>query len=87
VNGVESVSIALDVEQFIVNEIAAGRGIESIAHDSDMLAGSVIDSLGITELIAFLERKYGIKVDDDDIDAENFRSIDSIVAFVEQKQA
>jgi acyl carrier protein len=80
------VSIAVEVEQFIVNEIAAGRGIDAIVHDSDMLAGGVIDSLGITELIAFLEGKYAIKVDDDDIDAENFRSIDSIAAFVERKQ-
>ncbi len=80
-------SIPLEVEQFIVNEIAAGRGIDSIEHGSDMLAGGVIDSLGITELIAFLESKYAIKVEDDDIDAENFRSIQSIVAFVERKQA
>jgi acyl carrier protein len=80
------VSIAVEVEQFIVNDIAAGRGIDAIPHDSDMLAGGVIDSLGITELIAFLESKYAIKVDDDDIDAENFRSIESIAAFVEQKQ-
>jgi acyl carrier protein len=80
------VSIAVEVEQFIVNEIAAGRGIDSIPHDSDRLAGGVIDSLGITELIAFLESRYAIKVDDDDIDAENFRSIESIATFVEQKQ-
>jgi len=80
------VNIPLEVEQFIVNEIAAGRGIDAIEHDSDMLAGGVIDSLGITELIGFLEREYGIKVEDDDIDAENFRSIQSIVAFVERKR-
>ena len=79
-------NIPLEVEQFIVNEIAAGRGIDAIEHDSDMLAGGVIDSLGITELIGFLEREYGIKVEDDDIDAENFRSIQSIVAFVERKR-
>ena len=58
-----------------------------MAHDSDMLSGGVIDSLGITELIAFLERTYAIKVSDDDIDADNFRSIDNIVAFVERKRA
>jgi acyl carrier protein len=80
------VSIAAEVEQFIVKDIAAGRGIDSIAHDSDMLSGGVIDSLGITELIGFLERTYEIKVDDDDVDAENFRSIESIVAFVERKR-
>jgi acyl carrier protein len=81
------VSIAVDVEKFIVEEIAAGRGIGAIAHDSDMLSDGIIDSLGITELISFLEGRYGIKIDDDDIDAENFRSIDSIVAFVQQKEA
>lgn len=78
-------SIAAEVEQFIVSDIAAGRGIESVAHDRDLLADGIIDSLGITELIAFLEEKYAIKVDDDDIDAENFRSIDGIAAFVAKK--
>jgi acyl carrier protein len=86
-DGAVGVNISLEVEQFILNDIAAGRGIDSIEHDSDMLAGGVIDSLGITELIGFLEREYGIKVDDEDIDAENFRSIDSVAAFVERKRA
>jgi acyl carrier protein len=84
--GVSALSIPDEVEQFIVKDIAAGRGIDSIEHDSDMLAGGVIDSLGINELIGFLERAYGIRVADDDIDAENFRSIENIAAFVERKR-
>lgn len=80
-------STAAEIEQFIVGDVAAGRGLESVAHDSDLLADGVIDSLGITELITFLERRYGIKVDDDDIDADNFRSVQAIVAFVERKGA
>lgn len=79
--------IAAEVEEFIVANIAAGRGIQTLAHDSDLLTEGVIDSMGIMELISFLEGKYGVKVDDDDIDAENFRSIDSIVAFVERKRS
>jgi acyl carrier protein len=81
------VSTAAEIEQFIVGDVAAGRGLDSVAHDSDLLADGVIDSLGITELITFLERRYGIKVADDDIDAENFRSVQAIVAFVERKGA
>jgi acyl carrier protein len=81
------VSIAAEIEQFIVGDVAAGRGFDSVAHDSDLLADGVIDSLGITELITFLERRYGIKVLDDDIDADNFRSVQAIVAFVERKGA
>jgi acyl carrier protein len=78
-------SIAIEVERFIVREIAAGRGIDAVAHDRDVLADGIIDSLGITELIAFLEDKYAIEVGDEDIDAENFRTIDDIVAFVTRK--
>jgi acyl carrier protein len=81
------VSIAVEVEQFIVREIAQGQGIDSVDHDRDLLAGEVIDSLGIVELISFLEGKYGIEVDDDDLDPENFRSVDSIVVFVAKKGA
>lgn len=80
-------SIAVEIEEFIVQEIALGRGLDSVAHDCDLLESQVIDSLGIVELISFLEGKYGIKVDDDDLSPENFRSVDSIVMFVEKKGA
>ena len=79
-------STAAEVEQFIVGEIAAGRGIDSIERDQDLLAAGLVDSLGITELITFLEGSYAIEVDDDDVDAENFSSIDHIVAFVDRKR-
>jgi acyl carrier protein len=81
------VSIAAEIEQFIVTEIAPGRGIESIAPERNLLAEGLVDSLGIVELIAFLEGKYAIKIGDDDIDPENFGSIDSIVSFVQSKEA
>ncbi len=79
-------SVAAEVEHFIVGEIAVGQGIESVEHDRDLLASEVIDSLGIVELISFLEGRYGIKVDDDDLAPENFRSVQSIVTFVEGKR-
>jgi acyl carrier protein len=76
-----------EVERFIVDEIAAGSGMESVPRDCDLVAARIIDSLGITELISFLERRFGIAVDDDDIDLENFKSIESIAAFAERKGA
>ncbi len=78
-------SVAAEVEKFIVEEIALGTGIESVGHDEDLLAQDVIDSLGIVELVAFLESRYGIKVGDDDLLPENFSSVNRVVAFVEAK--
>jgi acyl carrier protein len=79
-------SVAADVEKFIVEEIALGTGVESVGHDEDLLAQDVIDSLGIVELVAFLEKRYGIKVGDDDLLPENFQSVNSVVAFVESRR-
>jgi acyl carrier protein len=78
-------SVAAEVEKFIVEEIALGTGVDSVAHGEDLLAQDVIDSHGIVELVSFLEARYGIDVGDDDLLPENFQSVDSIVAFVAAK--
>jgi acyl carrier protein len=73
------------IEKFIVTEIVGDLGVGSLSRDQDMLAADLIDSLGITELVKFLEAEYGIGVVDEDLTPENFRSIDSIAAFVSAK--
>lgn len=79
-------SMAVEIERFIVEEIALGTGVESIDHDEDLLAQEVIDSHGIVELVGFLESKYGVKIGDDDLLPENFRSVNSVAAFVEARR-
>jgi len=45
----------------------------------------IFDSLGLLNLIAFLEKDFHVKVDDSDLDAENFESIRAIESFVQKK--
>ena len=79
-------SVTAEVEAFIVDEITVGRGIRSIGADDDLLAGGIIDSLGVTQLVAFLEDRYGIQVSDDELVPSNFRTLSAIDAFVGCKQ-
>jgi acyl carrier protein len=81
-----TVSVTADVEAFIVDEITVGRGIRSIGPDDDLLAGGIIDSLGVTQLVAFLEERFGIRVSDDELVPSNFRTLTAIEAFVGCKQ-
>jgi acyl carrier protein len=73
------------IEEFIVEEVAAGRGFDSIGRDDDLLAQEVLDSQATLEMVAFLEERFGIEVGDEDLVPENFRSINSIAAFAERK--
>jgi acyl carrier protein len=73
------------IEKFIVEEITGDLVPGPLAHDEDLLAADLIDSLGITELVGFLEGRFGISVGDEDLTPDNFRSVDAIVAFVDRK--
>ena len=52
--------------------------------DSDFLF-SELDSLGVTTILMLLSDEFGIHLDATDATPRNLRSLDSIVAMVEQK--
>lgn len=76
---------ASEIERFIVSQITGELEVGTLPHDQDLLAADLIDSLAITELVTFLETSYGIRVGDEDLTPENFKSVDSITAFVTRK--
>src|SRR5262245_21645200 len=52
------------------------------AASTDLIEAGVLDSLGFVELIARVEQEFGIKVSLENIAIDQFRSIESITAFV-----
>ena len=50
--------------------------------DEDLIETGVLDSLLLVELVFLLESDFGIVVDIEDLEFENFRSIRSIAAFI-----
>jgi acyl carrier protein len=79
-------SVSADIEQFIVTELAQGRGITTLDPGDNLLTKGIVDSHGVMELVGFLEERYGISVDDADLTPENFENVESIEAFVGRKQ-
>jgi acyl carrier protein len=79
-------SVTSELEAFIVDEITLGRGIREIEPDEDLLSRGIIDSLGVTQLVEFLEDRFGIVVTDEDLTPANFQTLNSIDAFVTCKQ-
>jgi acyl carrier protein len=76
-----------DLERFVLDNVAAARKRRSIDPDEDLLARGTLDSLSLMEMVAFIERNYGIEVSDEELVMDNFRSLGRIRAFVEVKRA
>jgi len=54
--------------------------------DDDSLLGSgIVDSLGVLDLVAFVEGEFGITIDAEELLPENFQSISSLTCFVKTK--
>ena len=82
----QSTDVTGDVKAVLVNTL----GVEDRAATIDAstpLLGSLpeLDSMAVLELVAALEQRFGITVDDDDVTAEIFETLGSLAAFVAEK--
>lgn len=79
VNGVRE-----KIHQFIRKQFPQARKRE-IGNDDPLLGSGLVDSLGVLEVVAFLEDEFGLAVTDEELLPENFRSIAGLAAFVKDK--
>lgn len=73
------------IREFIARELALGSGGNPIADHDQLLEQGIIDSFGIMTLLSFLEEKFAVSIEGDDLTPENFASIGTISALVDRK--
>ncbi|MEA2474943.1 MAG: hypothetical protein QOE06_2858 [Thermoleophilaceae bacterium] len=54
--------------------------------DDDPLFPDVIDSLGVMEVVDFVEEKFGVGIGEDDLLADNFKSLTAIASLVDRSR-
>lgn len=74
------------LEKFVIGNLPFARKRRSIDPDEDLLGGGIIDSVGLMEVVSFVEQEYGIEVTDEDLVADNFSSLQRMGEFVERKR-
>ena len=74
-----------DIVEFLTKSIEqiSGRKIENSSEE--LIKSGIVDSFGILQLILTLETELGIKLEDQDLDAKNFATIDSIIKMIRNK--
>ena len=62
-------------------------GDTTLRDDEDMFATGYVNSMFALQLVQFVEGEFGITVDSDDLELDNFRTVSTIAEFVERKRA
>lgn len=77
--------IGHSIKQYILSHFPPARRRE-LREEDPLLESGMIDSLGILDVVAFIEAEFNVKVEDDDLTAENFQSIARMVRYLHRKQ-
>lgn len=71
--------------QHIRTFIADAFFMDDFPDDASFLRTGIVDSMGMAQLVAFLESTFRISIADDELLPENLDSVERAVAFVERK--
>lgn len=58
---------------------------EAISEDDDFFAQGFVNSLFAMQLVMWVEKEFGFAIEDEDLDIQNFNTINAIASFVERK--
>lgn len=73
------------IRHFILNQFPLARQ-RAIGDDDPLLRTGILDSLGILEVVAFIETEFEITVADEELVPESFESIATMARFVDGKR-
>jgi acyl carrier protein len=83
-SAVEMSDIKNEIRKFVVETFLFGQD-NGLADDASFLDQGIVDSTGVIELVAHLEKTYGIKVKDEELIPDNLDSITAIAGYLAKK--
>jgi acyl carrier protein len=79
----QTTEIEQELRNFLTETFLFGGG--ETLNENVPLLGSVIDSQGAIELVAFVQQRFGIEVQDEEVTIDNLTSVKSVAALIEKK--
>ncbi len=73
------------IRQFIVENFLFGDTSVTFEDNESLMETGILDSTGILELVAFLEKEFHIRIPNEEILPENMDSLHSLEKFIQKK--
>lgn len=85
-SGISESGIKLRVRAFVQENFLYAMPDFELGDDDRLLEKGVVDSMGVAEMIAFVETEFGVFTSDEEVSEANFGSLSAIARFVAAKQ-
>ena len=75
------------IRGFIAENILFSDNGYPHADDTSFREDGIVDSMGIMELVMFVDESFGIAVEDEELVPDNFDSVSRLAAYIRQKSS
>jgi acyl carrier protein len=76
-----------ELRQYVIDNFLFGQGGSELKNDDSFMERGIVDSTGVLELVAFLEEKFQINVEDEELIPANLDSINNLLLYLKKKQS
>jgi len=73
-----------EIRSFVIETFLFGNP-ERLTDTTPLLESHIVDSTGILEIVMFLEDRYGIRIEDNELTPDNLDSIERIASLLKKK--
>ena len=82
----DEIVISEQIRNFVIQKFPPARK-RNFDDEVALLASGIVDSLGMLDLVDFLEKSFSIVLSDDELSPENFATVQALAAFVAAKKS
>jgi len=79
-------SVQQALRAFIIESFLPQSGLDSFQDSDSFMERGIIDSTGVLELLEFIEEKFSLKVEDEEVVPDNLDSLDKLTAYICRKK-
>ena len=77
--------IKVVLRKFIAENFLPSSGLDAFEDDALFMEEGIIDSTGVLELLEYIEDKFNITIEDEEIIPDNLDSLNKMISFIEGK--
>ena len=71
----------MEIKKLILDEIRSISFVQ-LGFDDSIIESQLLDSIGLIDLVLFIEQEVGVKISTNDINKENFDTVNKIADYL-----
>ena len=71
--------------EYIHGQLLNGRADVAVGPDDDLLASGLVDSIGMLQIIQFVEKRFSISIPFEDVTIENFGTVGNMSSYLDNR--